>query len=138
MRPTCAAILCLAGIVIGIYAAHCSAGEDIGVEDAGKEGVQYEARGKRDPFVPLAGGTKSAATKLEDITSADDIKVEGIAIGAEGRKMAILNGEIIKEGDKVGEVSLKSIGKKFITVLIGGKSYNIYLPGEDGGSKVEK
>ncbi len=102
------------------------------------DGFKYESRGKRDPFVPLVGGSRPTVVKLEDITSAEDIKVEGIAIGAKGKKVAILNAEFLREGDKVGEVELKKIENKFVTISIGGKSYNIYLPGEEGGVKSEK
>ena len=99
------------------------------------EDFQYESRGKRDPFVPLVGMDRPTVTSLEDITSADDIKLEGIAAGADGKQMAIMNGEVLKENDKVGEIELKKIGKKSITILIGGKAYEIYLPGEEGGVK---
>ena len=102
------------------------------------EGFKYESRGKRDPFVPLVGASKPVVVKLEDITSAEDIKVEGIATGAEGKRVAILNGEVLKENDKVGEVTLVRVEKKFVTISIGGKSYNLYLPGEEEGVKSEK
>jgi hypothetical protein len=102
------------------------------------DGFKYESRGKRDPFVPLVGGSRPVVVKLEDITSAEDVKVEGIAVGAQGKKVAILNAEVLKEGDKVGEVELKKIEKKSVIILIGGKSYNLYLPGEEGGAKSEK
>lgn len=102
------------------------------------DGFKYESRGKRDPFVPLVGGSRPIVMKLEDATSADDVKVEGIAIGAQGKKVAILNAEVLKEGDKVGEVELVRVEKKFVTISIGGKSYNLYLPGEEGGVNSEK
>ena len=105
------------------------------VSSAYCEGFTYEARGKRDPFVPLVGSDRPAVVKLQDVTSVDDIKLEGIAFGAKGRRAAIINGEVVKENDKSGEVELKRISKKFITVLIGGKAYDIYLSGEEGGVK---
>jgi hypothetical protein len=100
-------------------------------------GFQYEARGKRDPFVPLVGGSRPVSLKLEDITSAEDVKVEGIAVGASGRRIVILNGEVLKENDKVGEVQVKNIYKTSVTIVIGGKSYDLYLSGEEGGQKSE-
>jgi hypothetical protein len=118
----------LFAIALILIAAQCVMGE----------GFKYESRGKRDPFVPLVGGSRPTVIKLEDITSSEDVKVEGIAIGAQGKKVAILNGEVLKEGDKVGEVELKKIEKKSITISIGGKSYNLYLAGEEGGAKGEK
>lgn len=99
------------------------------------ESFRYEPHGKRDPFVPLVGSDKPSVVRLEDVTSADDIKLEGIAVGSQGKKTAILNGEAVKEGDKVGDIELKMIGKNSITILIGGKPHQIYLPGEEGGAK---
>jgi hypothetical protein len=99
------------------------------------EGFQYESRGKRDPFVPLVGMDRPTVTRLEDVTSADDVKLEGIATGAGGIQVAMVNGELLKEGSKVGEVEIGKISKKHITILIGQKAYDIYLPGEEGGTK---
>ena len=47
---------------------------------------QYDPHGKRDPFVPLIGAGKAAVTRLEDIVSIEDIRLEGIAIGGKGRR----------------------------------------------------
>lgn len=100
--------------------------------------VRYESRGRRDPFVPLIGMDRPAATRLEDVSSIADIKLEGIAVKAEGKKAAILNGEVLKEGDKVGEVELVKITNKYVTILVGGKSYDVNLSEEEGGMKSGK
>lgn len=106
-------------------------------EPVSGETVQYEFRGKRDPFVPLVGMDRPTVTKLEDISSVDDIKLEGIAF-AGGKRIALLNGEVLKEGDRVGDVEMKAVANKFVTISISGKSYDIYLPGEEGGSNSGK
>ena len=100
------------------------------------EGFKYESHGRRDPFVSLVGPEKSTITKLEDITSIDDINLEGIAIGAKGHRIAIINGEMLKERDKVGDIELKAIGKKAVRISIGDKEYKVNLP-EEGGQKSE-
>jgi len=99
------------------------------------QSVQYESRGKRDPFMPLVGIDRPAVTRLEDVASIDDLKLEGIALGAQGRRAAMLNGQVVREHEKVGEVELQKIDEKSITVLIGGKAYEIFLAGEEGGAK---
>lgn len=88
----------------------------------------YGAPGKRDPFVSLMEAEKKAATRLEDITSIDEIRVEGIAMGREGKKSAIINGELLKEGSEVGEIKIKKISKKFVTLSIGDSTYNKEIP----------
>lgn len=95
---------------------------------------QYESRGKRDPFVPLVGIERPAVVRLADIMSVEDVKLEGIAIGAKGMKTAIINGELVKEGYKAGDVEVKSIKNRTVTIAITGKDYNISLA-EEGRSK---
>ena len=100
------------------------------------EDFQYESRGKRDPFVPLIGSDKPTIARLEDITSIDDINLEGIAVGAKGTRSAIINGEILNEGAKIGDIEIKKISNKMVTLFMGGKEHTVKLP-EEGGAKSE-
>lgn len=97
----------------------------------------YGTSGKRDPFVSLIGIEKRAATRLEDITSIDEIKVEGIAIGQNGKKSVIMNGELLKEGSRVGAIKIKKITRGSVKLSIGSITYNKKIP-EEGGIKREK
>jgi len=129
-RPPTAAMLWivrgLSSAVLVIFAA------SLAMADA----FQYESHGKRDPFVPLIGQDKNAIVKLADITSADDLKLEGIAIGPEGKMTAIINGEIVREGSKVGEIGIEKITVKSVDLSISGKDFSLKLP-EEGGQKSE-
>lgn len=100
------------------------------------ESFKYEAHGRRDPFVPLIGQDKVVAATLADVTSVEDIKVEGIAIGSDGKRTAIINGEIVKEGYKAGEIVIKKINPKSVTLLISNKEFKTSLP-DEGGLKSE-
>lgn len=100
-------------------------------------GLAYESKGKRDPFVSLIGGVKSAVTGLENIASIDDLRLEGIAMGPSGNNMAILNGEMVKENDVYGLLEIKKITKNSITVSIEGVKYTLNLI-EPGGEKSGK
>lgn len=98
------------------------------------EAFQYESKGKRDPFVPLVGAEKPAAARLADVTSVEDMRLEGVVLGAKGGAAAIINGELIKSGDKVGDIIVKSITKTTVTLSVGGKVHELKLP-EEGGQK---
>jgi len=89
------------------------------------EGYKYDSHGKRDPFIPLVGVDRPAVSRLEDITSIADIRLEGIATRPKGRLVAILNGEIVKEGDRFGSIEIKKITKKTVTIEIDGNSFDI-------------
>ncbi|MCX5686866.1 MAG: hypothetical protein NTW09_05370 [Candidatus Omnitrophica bacterium] len=101
------------------------------------ESYRYEPHGRRDPFVPLIGQDKVVAAGLTDVTSVEDIKLEGIAIGSNGKRTAIMNGEIVKEEYKAGEIVIKKIDPKSVTLLINNKEFKVSLP-EEGGPKSEQ
>jgi hypothetical protein len=94
-------------------------------------GTQYGERGKRDPFVPIVTGEKNPITNLEDIDSIDDVKLEGIVTGPKGDRMAVLNGELVKEKAVVGCLEIKDIGKKSVKLAIGGSEYDVDLRKEE-------
>lgn len=98
------------------------------------DNYKYESHGRRDPFVPLVGMDRPAVSKLEDATSIADIKVEGIVSRSGGKMAAILNGQIVKEGDRFGDIEIKKISKKAVTIVMGAKNHDIMLI-EEGGSK---
>ena len=98
------------------------------------EPLQYDSHGKRDPMVPLIGQEKSrgGAVALADIASVDDVKLEGIVGQATGKRAAIINGELVKENFKIGEIEVKKITKDSVVLTISGKEYTVPLP-EEGG-----
>ncbi len=101
---------------------------------AAAENVEYNSHGRRDPFAPLVGSEKPTITKLADITSVEDIRLEGIVSGSKGEMAAMMNGEIIKQNSKIGDIVVRSITKAGVTLTVGGKEYKLKLP-EEGGQK---
>lgn len=97
------------------------------------ETFKYDPHGKRDPFVPLIGQEKpSASVSFSEIASIDDVRLEGIAMGQSGARTAIINGEIVREDFKSGEVEVKKVGKDSVVLSISGKEYTVKLPDEGG------
>ena len=71
----------------------------------------YQARNKRDPFVPLvAVNTKAAVGGLLGVESIDDIQVEGVVVdGDPAQSIVIANGSVLKAGEEVGNVKVIAI-----------------------------
>ncbi len=80
---------------------------------------EYAAHGRRDPFVPLVGVEKGAAASgLVGVYSIEDVSLQGIVNGPGGKKGAIINGEFVKEGDKVERVYIESVGDNVVVIKI--------------------
>ncbi len=95
--------------------------------DARGEGTfAYNSKGKRDPFMPLLGHERQAGSP-EDISTIDDVKLEGIAVQSEGKRIAIINGIVAKEGDKIGALQVNKISPKKVQVVIDGRDYELAL-----------
>ena len=48
--------------------------------------------------------------------------------------VAIVNGEMIKKGDRIGDIIIRSITKAGVTLTVGGKEYQLKLSEEGGQS----
>ncbi len=87
----------------------------------------YEKKG-RDPFWPLI--TASGKVMQEpDVVSLNDISLEGILWDVEGNSMAMINGMILKKGDRIGNFEILKVGKD--NVLLGTKTEQHLLKLED-------
>ena len=100
-------------------------------------GFVYDARGGRDPFIPLITKKTRFATGLENIQSIDDIALEGIVWDPGGDSIAILNGIILREGEVVGDVKIKSIDRKSVSLFVNKVAHkiNFVKEGEEAGEK---
>ncbi|MGD2279418.1 MAG: hypothetical protein PVH45_04930 [Candidatus Omnitrophota bacterium] len=89
---------------------------------------QYEPLGRRDPFVPLVGVTKSTSVSgARGILTIEDVSLQGIVMGADGKKGVIINGEIIREGERVDRLFIESIGNNIVTIKIEDDTFKIKL-----------
>ena len=103
----------------------------------GEEGsFAYSHHGKRDPFVPLVGAaTTRTTTSLEDVIGIEDVSLQGLASDSAGRGAAILNGEMIREGQSVGHLTVKKISKDKVILIIDDEEYTLNLSDEGGNKK---
>jgi len=88
----------------------------------------YDAKGKRDPFIPLISGSGGGyASDAYEASAAEDIRLEGIVWDDVKGSIAIINGEIAREGDPVGTIKILKINKDNVIFDVGGKSVKIDL-----------
>lgn len=116
------------GILLIIVSFFCCSGY-------AEEAFIYNPQGMRDPFVPLVGITtlkaKPAKPKviesLADVTSIEEVKLQGIAHDALNRRIAILNNEIIRESETIGHLTVKKVSENEITLIIDEKEYMLKI-----------
>ena len=106
--------------------------------DTGADNHVYNAKGKRDPFIPLIGQEKKKITGLEGVASLDELTLEGIAIGALGKRIAIMNGQMVRENDVFGMLLIKKISQKSVDLSIDGKDYRLELQEPEEKNKSAK
>lgn len=71
------------------------------------ENIQYDSGAKRDPMIPLIGPDGLISQK--GVRS--DLNIEGIIVDKGGDSVAIINGEVYKAGDRIGEAVVVQILK---------------------------
>ena len=98
---------------------------------------KYESGDRRDPFIPLIISQRRMSVGLEAVESIEDVKFEGVIFDPAGKSMAVLNGEIVKEGEKVHNVKIVKIYENAVTLKIFERVHTINLV-EKGGEAVER
>ncbi len=69
------------------------------------EKIQYDSGAKRDPMIPLIGPNGLISQKA--IRS--DLNIEGIILDPRGGSVAVINGDVYKAGDRIGEATVVQI-----------------------------
>ncbi len=90
---------------------------------------EYESYGNRDPFVPLVGvdPLESAAMGEGVILSVNDVFLQGVVIGVDGRNSAIINGEVMMVGSVKDNMTVESIENNSVKVKIADRVHEIML-----------
>ena len=87
-----------------------------------------EEKWGRDPFQPPEEENvpPPEIQQPEEVLSTDELVLYGTLVGAEGA-VAIINGKIVKEGEKIGKYQVLSIKRKKVILDKEGKRYVLYL-----------
>lgn len=89
----------------------------------------YDSHDKRDPFLVVEKTKTIVATEDGAITQ---LKLEGIVLDPKGRSVAIVNGEMVKEGDRIGDqIVVKRITKQGVEFDSKGKVISIPIAEKD-------
>lgn len=84
---------------------------------AAEDSFVYKAGGRRDPMIPLV----TPQGLIRDIKSQSaqhgGLSLEGIIYDAQRNSLAIINGEILKAGDNIGEVKILDIRQDRVMIL---------------------
>ncbi len=91
----------------------------------------YDEHGKHDPFLPLVAPGGAIITYDSDLTVGDMI-LEGIISDPQGNGLAIINGKVVKVGDKVGSYAVGVIGHDDVDLSKGQEHFSLKL--KKGGS----
>ncbi len=90
----------------------------------------YDDHGKRDPFWRLVNQAGAIINYDKDL-SISDMSLEGIIIGESGNNIAIINGNIVKEGDLMGRYYIKKIDVDTVTLQKGNENFVLKLKKEE-------
>ena len=93
---------------------------------------KYYSKGRRDPLIPLILSQTRASLGLQAVETVEDVTLEGIIYDPFGSSIAMINGEIIKEGEKINNVEMVKIRSNSVTVKIYDGTHTISLV-EEGG-----
>ena len=123
MNQTCANILvfCLSIIIIAQAQAN--------VRD-----FDYQDNGNRDPFSSLVTKDGRILPGARTTSETGNIELEGIIWDPNGKSMAIINGKLVKEKQRVMNMQVLKIKKASIILQKGGKVMVINLKKGGGNS----
>ncbi|MEA3489208.1 MAG: hypothetical protein U9R44_02550 [Candidatus Omnitrophota bacterium] len=85
---------------------------------------EYNSLGRRDLFVPLVGVPKEGSGGgVMGILTIDDVALQGITVSSGGEKYVVINGELLREGDKAGRLSIIAIEPNVVTIEIDDRKF---------------
>ena len=124
MIRTAIALTAAAMIFVLMGAAECEADNE--------RVFKYETGDRRDPFMPPIVSQKRLSVGLDAVESIEDVKFEGVIYDPIGGSIAVLNSEVVREGDKVNNVEIVRICDDTVILRIYDKTHTIVLDQEGG------
>ncbi len=94
-----------------------------------QEQFVYDAKGKRDPFIPLVT-SDGRLLNLDTQQAKGALSLEGIIYDENGVSYAIVNGAVVKIGDAVDDNQVLKIEKNKVIFIKGGNPFELRLKEE--------
>ncbi len=117
-------------VIFGICTAFIAGLSYAGAEEAAPE-FSYYSKGTRDPFLPLITGDVRTSMGLRTVETIEDVKFEGIIFDPAGGSLVMLNGEVLRENQRVYNVRIIEIQPEAVTLSVYDQEHTIYIE-EDG------
>ena len=97
------------------------------------EKFAYDSHGKRNPFIPLvtSAGVLLRLEDSEEKKPGGDLALEGIIYDEKGISYAIVNGNVVKVGDSVGDYQVLKVQKNKVVFIKNNQNFEIELKKED-------
>jgi hypothetical protein len=95
-------------------------------------GFIYDAKGKRDPFIPLVtqDGRIIEPPKRKEKTEGPP-QLEGIIYDPRGASYAVMEGEVFRVGDAAGDYQIIKIEAQKVVLQKAGREFTVELKKED-------
>jgi hypothetical protein len=91
----------------------------------------YNAKGRRDPFVPLltAEGQRIHPPGLDEgtATGVSGLMLQGIVFDPQGDSYALMNGKIMREQEEINGMRVVRIQPNVVTILAEGQEHRLEL-----------
>lgn len=101
-----------------------------------QEQFVYDAKGKRDPFIPLVT-PEGRLISLDTEQTKKALNLEGIIYDANGISYAIINGAVVRIGDMVDDNQVLKIESNKVIFIKEGNPFELELK-EDEGEKIKE
>lgn len=86
----------------------------------------YDDHSRRDPFLPQVSAVGTVVTYEADLT-AGDMVLEGIVADAQGNNMAVINGKIVRQGDRIGLFAVAAVRPEDVELVKDGQRFTVKL-----------
>lgn len=90
------------------------------------EAPKYDKAKKRNPFIPIVT-TDGQLINIQEEDEKAEINLEGIIYDKDGQSMAIINGQILRKNDNIGDGKIVEIRKDGVVYIKNGEVFKLDL-----------